>query len=296
MDGNKVTIGVLIGVIVLGLWYFNTTPETGAVTPPVPGASPVPGGQQIQCAQNPSYTYSAVDAYSTTTVGGTDQIKENALKPVTTLANPANGNTLEYWKDNASYYCEKAVSAADCGAHTLQTSCYHNGTNSIKIFDVANAVFLTSDGGANNLTLAASSLANFRIDYQGQAKKSNIPFGGCIAVEFSNNVSSLTLSSEGVTPGCIYPYTYSPTATTNTYKLFNVPSGFDKAGLGTIQSISGQIQAGSSKPASSLIVTFQPAKHYITNAGEIVLGIEKDQNEDTTKTATGRVYTVKING
>ena len=101
-------------------------------------------------------------------------------------------------------------------------------------------------------------------------------------------MTSITLSGEGVTPGCAYPWTYAVMNTGNSYKLFTVPAGFDAEAKGVIHKISGQMQAGSGDPATSGavtgLITFQPANYYLGNDGNFYLGIEQDKNQATTLT------------
>jgi len=293
MDGNKVTIGVLIGVIVLGLWYFNTTPETGAVTPPVPGAPAVPGAA-TQCAQNPSYTYSAVNAFSTTVVGGTDQIRADARRPTSSLANPEKGVSLDYWKNNASYFCEltSAPLGVECGAHALEAQCYENSsTYTITSYEepahTALTATTTTGAGTTNVSIAASGQATIQMTLQGQYHKSIAPFGGCYAIEYPNSITSATVTGAlSSATACPYKWTYSVASTSNTFQTFALPSNFDKDALGDIKTANIQIQNGASDiTAGNLVLTIQPADYYVTNAGKIVLGIEEDQNQATTKTA-----------
>ena len=158
----------------------------------------------------------------------------------------------------------------------------------MKVFDVANNQFLTDGGGAINLTTVANTLYNLRLDYQGTAKKAALPFGGCMAIEYPATITSVTVNGAGIDTmaPCAYAFTYSVSSVSNTYKLFAIPDGFDKNGVGDIKSVALQFQAGSSAPTGTVYIKAQSAQYYTTNAGDIVLGVEKDKNQDTTKTGT----------
>lgn len=260
------------------------------------GALSIQQQQKVQaqdtCSQNPAYTYSAVDTFSTTTILGTDRIKSDGNKPVTSLAAPPAGKTLEYWKDNSTVFCEVVTEegGAKCGSQTMQTQCYQNSTStSLKLYDRDNKQFVTTPaaaGAANNVSIGANGAVNLQITYQGTAKYANMPFGGCLAIEVPTTITEVIVNGEGLTSSnlCPYTWTYAVSATTNTYKLFAVPSGFDKDASGDLKEIDVQLKAGSTDPTTATAYyEFMPADYYVTNDGNIVLGIEKDKNGDTTK-------------
>jgi hypothetical protein len=281
----------LIAIVGLGSYAMFWNPVANEGLPsPSPGA---PNAGATQCSQNPAYTYSATDKYSTSAVTGTDEIKIGSLKPVTSLANPTFGEQVSYWKDNTSgtaYFCEVTpVKSVYCGAQQLQTTCYQNGTLTLSVYDTAARASLSSAGGDvagnTNVTIGANGQANFEVGYQGTAKKANMPFGGCMVVEVPSTITTVSPSGMGISAAaCPYTLTYAVSSTSNVYKAFAVPAGFDADGAGDFKKINLQLQAGASNPSGYATVTFYPANNYITNTGEIKLGIEKDANADTTKT------------
>lgn len=291
-------VAVIFGILVVaGLaWYAGNNQATGIVDIPNTGAKLGDNEcKDLQCFQNPSYTYSAFDVFSNTAIGGTDEIKVNGKNPVSSLASPAKCDELQYWKNNASVFCELSqVEKVECGAHQVQTKCYQNSTSTLVAYDQFTA--LTSGGGANNITIAANGLGNVDYVWQGEAKKAAMPFGGCMVVEYPSTMSSVTPSGEGLsTTGCEHALTYTVSSTSNTYKVFAVPKGFDAAGLGDKKEFTVQYKAGSTDPAGTAIVTFYPANYYVGDDGKFYLGVEKDKNSDTTKTFASNVaFTIGI--
>lgn len=297
VKGNTVAIVSVIGAFVLVAFILmrGTPLTTGSTT----GTVQTDGGQAVataevgQCNQNPAYTYSAKDLYSTATFSGTDEIKVNGLKPVTSLQNPPFGAPLEYWHNGSTFFCNKvAVDKVKCGAQQVQTTCWQNTTTvSVATRDLSNDVTLSDNSvnGATNITMGANAVANLELRYQSNGKKAGLPLGGCLAVEVPSGVSDVQVTGNGITAGCSYPWTYTVSATSNSYKLFTIPSTFDSDGKGMLMRTGLQLSSGATNPLGVAYVTYQPANYYITNDGAIVLGIEKDKNQDTTKTFDGGV-------
>lgn len=270
------TIGVTLGGI--ALFKPTATPQS------------VIGGDgnivvPVGCSQIPTYSYSAKDSQSTTLIGGTDEIKLGENSPVTTLANPTAGQKLQYWKSNATYFVDVAsVSAVQCGANQVQTKAYAYASSTLKVFDTDNNVFLTN-GGGTNVTIGANGQSNLELRVQGTSKYASAPFGGCVAVEYPSTLTTVTLTGTGLTGNvCPYTWTYTSQSTGNSYKLLETTKDFDKDGSGLTKTMSLQMKAGNSNPSGMVYVTLQPANNYIGNDGLFYLGIEKDKNQDTTKT------------
>lgn len=288
-----ITVAVIALVVIFGFNYFmgDKQPAAGTATPGVSGAN------ADQCFVIPTYSYSAVDKYLATAVGGTDQIKDNGNAPVTSLQYPTKGDALQYWKSNASYNCEVKSATVGCGSNNVQTKCIKNATSvSLKVFNKKTNDYVNSsvDSQTNDLTLGASSTASLRVDYEGTSKTSLMPFGGCMAVEYPATISSITVNGAGISSGtpCPYAYTYSVASTSNTFRLLAVPAGFDDESISSVKEIALTLQSGSTNPSGTLKLTFQSAGYYITNDGNFALGIEKDKNDDTTK--VGNVVSASI--
>lgn len=278
----------IIAVLFVAAWFSGIFPHDTAGTGGAKVAPGVPQNIATQCQQNPAYTYSAVDAFTSSVIPGTDEIKNGLDAPVTTLANPTAGAGLSFWLSNASEFCDVATANAQCGSTTLQTKCIQNGTVTLATRDLDNDVTLTDGGGANNLTVGANSVYNLEVRYSSAAKKAVMPFGGCVAVEYPATLGTVNFAGAGVGGSCPYKWTYTVNSASNTYQLIAVPDGFDKNGVGDQKKITMQIQTGSTNVASGIVyVTFAPANYYIGNDGAFHLGIEKDANQDTTKTITG---------
>lgn len=282
---------VLIGALVyFGFGVGRDTATGGASSAAIKTAPDL----NTQCAQNPAYTYSAVDAFAAgTTVGGTDQIKNGQDAPVSSLASPAAGKSLSYWKNNGTYFCEIIATNAACGSNTVQSNCYQNGTMTLSVRDLDNDVTLTAGGGATNVTFDANEVHNLEVRSQSASKKSTMPFGGCVAVEYPSTITDIAINGAGIdtSKACAFPWTYAVSSTSNTYKLFAVPDGFDKDGTGQLKRISLQMKSGATNPSGTAYVTFQPANYYVGNDKQFYLGIEKDKNADTTKTMAGGMST-----
>ena len=280
-------LGLIVGVVAV-------------IKPSVASQSVLPTdtkGGTTQCNQNPAYSYSAKDTQSTALIGGADYIKLNDNAPVMTLANPTFGESLQYWKDNATYFTEvKSVPSVLCGANSVQTKAYAYASSTLKAKDLDTDLFLTNGGGANNITMGANALANVEVRVQGTSKFSSAPFGGCIAVEYPSTLTSVTLAGAGLTGNaCPYTWTYTSQSTGNSYKLLETTKDFDADGSGLIKAMNLQMKAGSSNPSGMVYITLQPANNYIGNDGKFYLGIEKDKNQDTTKTfANAQTFSFQV--
>lgn len=277
--------GIITAIFVLN--FLGLTPEVGQVTEKKTTTTEV---QNFNCAVVPTYTYQAKDVFSTSLIGGTDEIKVGNNAPVTSLASPQAGLALQYWKDNSTYLTRvKDAGLTKCGANTVQADAYANASITLRNFDPVGNVYLTNGGGTNNITVGANELVNLEFSYQGQAKHASLPFGGCIAIEYPNTFASVSFEGNGVSSSvpCPYVWTYAVSSTSNTFRTFAVPAGFDADGKGDIKKFAMQMLAGSSNPSGTAYAVVRPANYYLTNSGEIVLGIEKDQNQDTTKTFNG---------
>jgi hypothetical protein len=298
-------LGVLGLAVILALVYLVAHTATSqnavaqnAIAAGTPGVAPNAG---LDCKIATAVTYSAVDALNGGTIGGTDYISQNGAYPVTTLASPIAGASLKYWKSNATYFVDvqstflSGAKSVPCGSDAEQAEAFKLTNATLDVYDLKNKVTLTNGGGANNVTIGANDNLNFQVNYQGTAKSPMMPFGGCVIVEVPTTITGVSMSGGGITPGCPYTWTYAVTSTSNTFKAFSVPAGFDRDGAGDYKQLSMQLQAGGSNPSGTAVVTFMPANWYIATQanlarnvkqGDFVLGIEKDVNADTTKSTS----------
>lgn len=273
---------------------FGQSENTAAGATVTPSGSVVASGCDVASA----YSYSGIDAFSSTAAAGTNNIKLGSNKPVSTLAAPTAGLELEFWLSNTTGAMCEVVKAGktQCGPNTIQGKCYMNSTPTITVVDTAGAGTSLTNNGGTNATLAASTTENLRIDYQAIKNRPNLPFGGCLAVEYPKTVTSLTVEGAGIDSSkkCPYQWTsYAPSDLDNNVAMYEIPVGFDSDGKGSKKSVNLVLNQGSSIQASNTtILTFQPAFYYVSNDGNFEIGIEKDKNDDTTKTY-GTVATFK---
>jgi hypothetical protein len=297
---TTIFLGVLLALIVLGVVF---KPNLGGIFTNVPTLSlgtPTPQSgldkldvacEDIQCNVIPTYTYNAVDKFgSTITTTGTTYIKQNGDFAVTTLASPVKCSALKFWNSNGTSFCPVVDEpSAVCGSKQLQAKCWINATgSSLIVLNAQTGAQYTDNGGATNISVStANSVTNAKLSFTSGSKTANMPFGGCLVIEHPTTIASVTPSGSGVsTAGCPYKLTYTPVTAGNTYSAFAVPSGFDASGDGSIKDVNVQFKVGTSGvTAGSLIYfTYVPANYYLTNTGDFALGLERDQNQDTTRT------------
>lgn len=283
--GAVAVLGLLFG---LGVFKTSQTVAGGNVVTNTQTGAVV----AQSCAQNPSITYSGVNALTGAVIGGTDEIKQNGDAPVQSLSAPTAGSALQYWKSNSTFMCNvKSLDKVPCGSQTVQTDCYQNASISLSVFDILGNQYLTNGGGNNNITIGANAYTNVRLDYQGVAYQSRVPLGGCIAVEVPNTFTGVTIAGLSA---CPYKWTYTTASTGNTFYTFGIPAGWD-AGDGSLKSLPMQLRSGASNPSGTGYITVIPANYYIGNDKTFHLGIEKDANNDNSKTFdTGTVFSFSI--
>lgn len=298
---KKKATGVAIAVIViLGIFGLFWADKQGIIDIPVIGttAGGVPPGQDGEsvdspggCNVLPTYTYGSRDVFSPINIGGTDAIIVNGRAPATAAANPEFGEPLTFWRNNGSSYCPLTQATVACGAHAIESRCYRNGTVTINIKNDDSDQFLGLRGATtsttDNVTIGADGRGNLEFRYQNTAKRANFPFGGCMAIEHPSTITAITANGAGIsglTP-CPYKWTYTPQTAAQTFTTFAIPAGWDSAGLGDIKRIATQLQAGASDPSGQLYFVLQPAEYYETNDGRLILGLERDANQDTTQNA-----------
>lgn len=270
---------VLVGFLVYMLVGGNVPQTIGGSGTPVNNNAVSTENNDIACPYAQAYTYSAVNKFSTTAVVGTNYIKAADKKPVSSLSAPEVGSPMEYWISNASFFCDKVSEQAECGTHQIQTQCWTNSSLTLTAYDEYTAI----ESATHNLTMGANDVKNVRLTWQGEAKEAVMPFGGCACVEYPTTISTVTASGEGLSNAqCRFVKTYTVSSTSNTYKCFDVPSGFDASGAGDLKEIMFQFKASASNPSGTAYIKFFPANYYVTNDGQITLGVEQDKNDVTT--------------
>jgi hypothetical protein len=279
-------LGVKIGVIDLGTGVIDLG-ASGAPSSDTPASNAPSVSSGGQCNVAPAYTYSAVDYLNGVAIGGTTRIKSNGEFPVTSLASPPAGKSLQFLNENATHYCELSPKVtADCSSQKLETKCYRNSsTVTMALYSEPAHTALTSTTatgtGATNLSLAANGQASLTLTAQGTSKQVFAPFGGCLVVEVPNTVSSLTVG--GLSAGCDYALTYSPASTSNIYYTFKIPAGWD-TGAGDVKSLSVQVlNGGTDITAGNIVAKIIAANYYVGLDGNFYLGLQKDKNADNTR-------------
>jgi len=286
----------LLTLILLGLpllAYMGVGPFQGLNTPLA-----IPEGLSVSSTGNngatttvenyqPTASYATKDKFSTTAVSGTAYYKVNDL-PATTTAktNVKSGERYTYWVSNDSYYVEPVVFIAEPGVNDIVADAWENASATITGYDVVNHETITN--GAYNTSMGANDQANIQITYQGTAKKSAGPFGGVMVVEYNSTISSVTCTGDYLLPENPYHLTYTTSATTHTYKAWAYSSEVDD-GSGAVRTFDCQFKNGAKAvgAGSPWYVKFIPANYYVTNDGDIVLDVEKFENDDTTRTGLG---------
>lgn len=254
----------------------------------VPTGNPSPSAGA--CPFQPTATYSTKDLFSSTTVTGTAYYKVGNQPATTTATSNVNKDiTYTYWVDNSSYYVKPQVKTANCDVNSFVADAWNNNSATITLYDsVGRATSVTGSGTySSNISLGASGVANVELTYQGTAKKSRMPFGGVLVVEYNSSIASVTCSGSSIVPSP-YHVTVSTSYTTNTYQVFGVNGNLDD-GSGMPKTISCQFQNGATDAPDPTVYYFHfiPANYYLTNDGNIVLDVEKFLNQATTRTGSG---------
>jgi hypothetical protein len=278
-NGSKSKVWMILAIVSLvalvggGFYMFSRPSQQTAI----------PSGNPDDCAYSPALTYNGFDVKNTgTLLIGTNYIKVDGGAPVSTYANGGKGQVVQYWLSNTSLYCAPTSKTLTCSPSTIQSACYQNATNTM-VAQTTSSATLTAGGGATNLTLSANGVANMVLRYQGQAKKSSMPYGGIMVVEVPNTVSGVTVNGAGVTPGMgNFHLTHTVSSTSNIYFTYLVDGTLEDA-TGAEKVLSFQFQAGATAPAGKFYVKFYPANYYVSNNGDFVLDVEKSANQETTK-------------
>jgi hypothetical protein len=246
----------------------------------------------------PAITLSAVDSFTkSTSVGGTDYIKENGLAYTTATSNayaPTKGNKIDYWNSNASYYCEPVSKTARCGPDQMQALCIKNATTvtiRVQNLDVSGTPDLTDGGGTYNVTLGASSTANLVLLYKGTSKEALFAMGGCVGIDTPTTIPTVTLAGtlSSLKP-CPYEWTVAPVTNGNVLRKYEVPKGYDLAEIAKTLSSDFSLTSGTTNPSGTVNIVFRSANEYLGNDGNFYVGIEKDKNQDTTAVGSQKAF------
>lgn len=240
-----------------------------------------------QCTVQETATYSTIDVYSTTTPAGTSYYKENGKKAQTTaLSNIKKGLEYTYWLDNESYFVEPETVKVECGPNLFQAEGWNVVNATITTYDTVNDQPTTD--GKYNTSMAANAQAKIKITYAGTYKKSNMPFGGLMVLEYNNTIATVSCTGTDIASVGKGPYslTYQPQSTRNSYTTLQLADTIDN-GKGEVHTINCQFNNGATATGleAPWYITLIPANYYITNNGEILLDTEQNANGLTTRTA-----------
>jgi hypothetical protein len=252
----------------------------GAVTSTQQGGSTVLAGYQ------PTATFNAKDKFSTTSVVGTSYYKRGTDATTTTaISNTNPGESISYWVDNATYWVSPAVKVAGPGVTSFEALAWSNGTATVTGYDLVNRQSVT--GGEYNTSMAANKQANIEITVQGTSKKSSMPFGGVMVVEYNSTISSVTCNGEDLLSGNPFHLTYTVASTQNTYQVFGVGASLDD-GSGAVKKITCQFNNGATAAGadSAYYVKFIPANYYVSQDGNVLLDTEKFADGTTVRTGS----------
>ena len=286
MKGGWVIVLVIVAVILVAspglltnLFSSGTTTTTTTTTTE----------ETAVCPYQPTATYTQKDKFSSNIItGGTAYYKVNALPSTTSAPTNVNkGTSYQYWYSNTTVYVAPMTKTAGCGANDFIADSWQNGSVTLSGYDTVGNVVICQTAGTNNITLGANAQANQKITYQGTAKKSAMPFGGLMVVEYNSTISDVVCTGANIKSGnpSGFHITYGVSATTRTSKVFEVDSALDD-GSGTSRTIDCQFTNGASAVGASspYYVKFFPANYYLTNDGNFALDVEKTLNSDNTRT------------
>lgn len=242
----------------------------------------------------PTASYSTKDRFSTSSIPGTSYYKVNGKSATTTAYTSVNkGDSITYWVSNSTTYVEPLSQSAGDGVTRFDnTNAYQNGSMTVTGYDLVQKTAITS--GAYNSSMGANKNAQIEFTVLGLAKTSNIPLGGVMVVEYNSTIPTVSCSGDGIVGlNNKYQVTYSVTATTNAFKIYEVAKGFDVSQDGGNTGVTRNIRCDFTNGASAVgtgspfYVKFIPANYYLGNDGNIYLDVEQKMNGATTRTNLG---------
>jgi len=279
---------LIIGIVVVAFFLLGGTSLLTGLGGGNGNTNPQPDTSG-QCPFQPTAAYSTKDVFASTILSGTAYYKVNGLPATTTAATNVNKETsYQYWlQNNSNYYTEPKTLTASCDVNNFVANAWQNTTPTLTSYDLVNKM-VTSDGSYNT-SMAASARANIEFTYQGVAKKSLIPFGGVLVLEYNATMASVSCTGADITDSNDFHVTYTPTATTHTYRVWKIKPTLDD-GSGEVKTIDCQFTNGGSSLGGSLYyATIIPANYYLTNDGNFALDVEQAANDLTTRTGLGTI-------
>lgn len=281
-----------VAVIALVLYAMNAY---GVGSQSQLGTTSGTGSAASGVAVNPVATYATIDKFSTTAVTGSSYYARDGEAATTTaLTNVNPGVQYTYWVSNASYYvAPKVFTAGSLNNNIINKVAVANGSSTITLYDTTSRQTVTS--GAYNTSVGANGVANIELSYQGNAKKSSMPFGGVLIVEKNQtfNVNGGVICSganiAANTGSDAFTVTYQATATDMNSVIYKVLPSIDDGVDVSVKKINCQFQNGATDAAGAYKFTLLPANYYVSNDGKILLDVEQAANGLTTRTGLGSI-------
>lgn len=276
------TIGFLDKSINLGGGTLAVAPSSGGVSPTI-------------ATYQPTASYETQDKYSSTSVSGTSYYKAGGSlagysivggtpASTTAITNTKSGNIYTYWVSNGTYWVKPLRFTAGTTDNIVNKEVWQNGTATLTGYDLVNKQAVTT--GAYNTSMGANDQANIEFTYQGTNKRSAVPFGGVLAVEYNSTISDVSCTGDGIEGlNSGFQVTYTPTNTANIVKLYKLAYGFD-GGTGSVKTFTCQFNNGATAvgAGSMYTVSIISANYYDSQAGDILLDTEKSADSSTTRT------------
>jgi hypothetical protein len=246
-------------------------------------------GSNVNPNVNPSATYTTVDRFGNTVVGGTAYYKRDGLSAGTTaLSNVNPGTKYTYWVSNSTAYYVKPFDfvAGTLNNDIVNKNAYQNGSATVILFDSVNNVNVQTAN--NNVTMGAGATVNLAVKYQGTFQRSAMPFGGVLVVEKNTSIAQVTCTGADIGSASGSPLSYTVSSTANDYVVFSVSPSLDD-GTSSVRDFNCQFKNGASDSSSNVKFTFIPYNWYVGNDGNFYLDAQKNANSDTARTGLGTV-------
>lgn len=183
--------------------------------------------------EDTTVTLSAIDAYNDSATAGSHRyrINGNAAKTVsdggTFTASP--GDKLEILFANGAttgaYYSDVVNVVVPCaGTKEYTANLYHNGTNTVQVFNEENQLIGLDGTTYNNETLAAGDVVTLKAEVKGSFQ-AGMPFGGLLIVEYNSTEIDNVIADFGnadVVP--VSSQFYPASATDHAVKAYRIPA------------------------------------------------------------------------
>lgn len=283
---NKVGSSLTQQTLAIG----STGTDTGTTAPTTTSTG------QVVSTYQPTATYTTTDKYAqTSTITGTSYYRKGTSRFATSaLTNTQIGDKITYWVDNSStgtYWTMPTSYVITDQVTPLNNLGYNNGSATLSLYDLVGKRNVNF-AAATNISLGANAQANVEVSYQPTYKKSAMPFGGLMVVEYNSTISSVSCTGDSVLSTNPYHLTYNVGLTANTYRAFPIAgvqdgaNAIDDGSSGKVKYIYCQFLNGATAAPTTLgfwNVTMIPANYYLAQDGQVYLDVEKYADSSTTR-------------